>query len=55
MKISTGGGGDFPVLEEDAYLARIYSFVHIGIQDTPYGLKDQAIVTWEIPSEIVDE
>lgn len=52
MKISNSSGGDFPVLDEDAYLGRIYSIVDIGMQETLYGNKGQLIITWEIPSEL---
>ena len=56
MKASIGGsGGDFPILDEGGYAARIYSIVDIGIHQTNFGEKQQIIVTWELPSELSDE
>lgn len=56
MRATTGGsGGEFPVLDEGGYAARIYSIVDIGMQETKFGLKQQIIITWELPSELSDE
>lgn len=50
MKLTVGGtGGDYPVLEEDSYLARIYKIFDIGLQDGMYGEKPQIIICWELP------
>lgn len=56
MKASVGGsGGDFPVLEENGYLARLVSIVDIGIHDGNYGAKHQCVFTWELPTEIGED
>jgi len=56
MKATIGGsGGDFPILDEASYVARIYSVVDIGIHQTNFGEKQQIIVTWELPTELSDE
>ncbi len=56
MKASIGSsGGDFPILDEASYVARIYQVVDIGIHQTNFGEKQQIIVTWELPTELNDE
>ena len=56
MKATVGGsGGEFPILDEASYVARIYSVVDIGIHQTNFGEKQQIIVTWELPTEVSDE
>lgn len=53
--ISTGGGGgDFPVLEEDLYPGRIAGVIDIGTQETLYGLKPQIIILFELTGQLVD-
>ncbi len=55
MKAPVGGGGDYPVLEDDVYVGRIYSVVDIGMQEGTYGTKNQIIITWELPTECVED
>lgn len=56
MKASVGGsGGDFPVLDENGYLARLVSIVDIGIHEGSYGAKHQCVFTWELPTEIGED
>ncbi len=56
MKATVGGsGGEFPVLDEGGYPARIYSVVDIGIHMTNFGEKQQIIVSWELPTETNEE
>lgn len=49
MKLTVGGGGDYPVLEDDTYIARVYKVFDIGLQDGKFGEKSQIIVAWELP------
>ena len=56
MRASVGGtGGDFPILDENGYPARVYSIVDIGIHNTKHGDKHQVIISWELPLEIGDD
>lgn len=55
MKASIGGGSDFPVLESDSYLARIYMVFDIGIQEGKFGDKHQVIIGWELPTELGED
>lgn len=54
IAVGGGGGGDFPVLEEDIYPARINGVIDIGTQETLYGVKQQIIVLFELTGQVVD-
>ena len=53
MRATTNqSSGEFPVLDEGGYVARVYSIVDIGVHQTNFGAKQQVVVTWELPTEL---
>lgn len=56
MRATVGGsGGDFPILDEGGYPARVYGVVDIGLHEGKYGEKHQCVLLWELPDEKGDD
>ena len=51
----TGASDDFKLVPEGTHLARCYSMVDIGLQETPFGDKEQVVLYWEISEQKMDD
>ncbi len=45
------GGGDFKAVPQGTHMAICNMVVGLGTQDTPYGVKEQLYIRWELPQE----
>jgi len=52
LKVNKGSGGDFEQVPEGVFVARCYSLVDIGTQQTTYKgeakFVQQVVITWEL-------
>ena len=59
MKWSDGGGGDFRQPPAGTHQARCIRVVDLGTQQSEYqgqkNIRRQVLVTWELPSELMDD
>ncbi len=57
--IAKNEGGDFKQLAPATYPARCYQIVDLGMQKNEYNgdvtIKHQVLVSWEVPSELLDD
>ncbi len=57
--IAKNEGGDFKQLTPATYPARCYQIVDLGMQKNEYNgdvtIKHQVLVSWEVPSELLDD
>lgn len=51
----TGASEDFKLVSEGTHLARCYLMVDIGLQETPFGDKEQVVLYWEISEQKMDD
>ena len=51
LNVNDTGGGDFKQVPQGTHLAICNMVVDLGIQDTPFGVKHQLYVRWELPQE----
>lgn len=54
MKVSETGGKDFEPIEAGSYAAVCTQIIGVGLQETPWGLKDKIKMRFEVPSERVE-
>lgn len=49
--LATDKGGDFELTPAGAHVARCYSVVDLGMQETSFGTKRRVRISWELPDE----
>lgn len=51
----SNGGGDFKPAPAGSHAARCCWLIDLGHQDGPYGIKHQALIGWELPTELIED
>lgn len=55
LKIANAGGGDYERVPAGTTLGICYGLVDIGWQETNFGTKQQVIILWETPNELMKD
>ena len=55
LRIMNSGGGDYERVPAGTTLGICYGLVDIGMQETNFGTKQQVIILWETPNELMKD
>lgn len=55
FKMKAGGNGDFERPTPGTKMGLCYGLVDIGVQPTNFGQKQQVIILWELPDELMQD